>query len=44
MKVVAERAGFSDCSHMDLVVRQDLGQTPTAYRNRMRFYPAVRAD
>jgi LacI family transcriptional regulator len=36
MKILAEQAGFSDCSHMAVVFRQMLGQSPTAYRRKQR--------
>jgi LacI family transcriptional regulator len=36
MKVLAERAGFSDCCHLAVVFRQELGLTPTAYRRQVR--------
>jgi LacI family transcriptional regulator len=36
MKVLAQRAGFSDGCHMAVVFRQDLGLTPTAYRRQLR--------
>jgi len=34
--VLAAQAGFSSLSYMGLVFRQELGQSPTAYRRQMR--------
>jgi LacI family transcriptional regulator len=34
MTAVAERSGFSDAKQLSLVVRQETGLTPTAYRRQ----------
>jgi LacI family transcriptional regulator len=36
MTAVAERSGFSDAKQLSLVVRQETGLTPTAYRRQHR--------
>lgn len=36
LKAVAQQAGFSDFRHMAVVFRQELGQSPSAFRCQMR--------